>query len=69
MLLDGSSELLVLLLEEGDRLLQGLEEELLPDAGPLGVLAVSFPVKGEARGGMVEGEKKKKSKHHFDVLL
>lgn len=42
MITDGITELFVLLLEEGDRLLEGFQQELLADAATLGVLTVAF---------------------------
>jgi hypothetical protein len=41
---DGGLELFVLLLEQGNTLLQALEQELLADAGALGVFAITFTV-------------------------
>ena len=41
---DGVLEFLVLFLEESDGLLEGFQQELLADAGALGVFAVAFTV-------------------------
>lgn len=39
---DGATELFVLVLEKGDRLLEGLEQELFADARALSVFTVAF---------------------------
>lgn len=42
MLADTGAELVVLILEEGDGLLEGFEEELLADSRSLGVLSIAL---------------------------
>jgi len=44
-LADAGAELVVLVLEEGDGLLERFEEELLPDPRSLGVLSVALSVR------------------------
>jgi len=43
-LVNAGAELVVLVLEEGDGLLERFEEELLPDPRSLGVLSVALSV-------------------------